>query len=137
MAPGDDVAQDEADVPSGGDAPGRKQLGEMLVEGGFLNPSQLQEALDEGRDTGQRLGQVVVNHGWASEEDVARLLAEQWGLDYVDRASIWFDAHALNRISREDAQRLEALPTRIEGGRIVVAVAEPSNQQIKELKEVI
>ena len=67
----------------------------------------------------------------------ARLLAEQWDLSYVDRASIWFDASALGRLSREDAQHLEALPVRVEGDRVLVAVAEPTEQRLAELRRLI
>jgi hypothetical protein len=79
----------------------------------------------------------VVRRGLATEDDVARLLAEQWGLDYVERSSIWFDANALAQMSREDAQRLEALPTRVEDGRVVVAVAEPTEQRLGALRELL
>ena len=46
-------------------------------------------------------------------------------------------ANALARLSREDAQRLEALPTRVDGGRVVVAVAEPTEQRLAALRELI
>src|SRR5207237_196318 len=51
--------------------------------------------------------------------------------------SIWFDADALARLSREDAQQLEALPIRVEGDRVMVAVAEPTEQRLAELRRVI
>jgi hypothetical protein len=115
----------------------RTPLGALLVAEGLLNEVQLHQALHLGSQTGERLGEIVVRQGLASEEDVARLLAEQWDLGYVDRASIWFDANALARLSREDAQRLEAMPTRVEDGRVVVAVAEPTEQRLAALREVI
>ena len=115
----------------------RVPLGQLLVAEGFLDNAQLDQALHVGSQTGERLGEVVVRQGLASEEDIARLLAEQWDLSYVDRASIWFDANALARLSREDAQRLEAMPTRVEDGRVVVAVAEPTEQRLAALREVI
>ena len=115
----------------------RTPLGALLVAEGLLNDVQLHQALHLGSQTGERLGEIVVRQGLASEEDVARLLAEQWDLGYVDRASIWFDANALARLSREDAQRLEAMPTRVEDGRVVVAVAEPTEQRLAALREVI
>lgn len=120
-----------------GPAPRRKPLGILLVEGGLIDEAQLEQALREGAQTGERLGEVVVRRRWATEDDVARSLAQQWGLGYVDRASIWFDADALKRLSREDAQRIEALPTRIEGERVVVAVAEPTEQRLAALEELI
>ncbi len=115
----------------------RVPLGQLLVAEGFISDVQLHQALHVGSQTGERLGEVVVRQGLASEEDIARLLAEQWDLSYVDRASIWFDANALARLSREDAQRLEAMPTRVQDGRVVVAVAEPTEQRLEELREVI
>jgi Type II secretion system (T2SS), protein E, N-terminal domain len=123
-----------ADSP---ETPVRVPLGQLLIQGGFLTQVQLDDALYEGSRTGERLGEVVVRRGLATEDDVARLLAEQWALDYVERSSIWFDANALARLSREDAQRLEALPTRVEDGRVVVAVAEPTEQRLGALRELL
>jgi len=115
----------------------RVPLGRLLVDAGFLTRPQLDDCLAEGSKTGERIGEVVVRRGLASEDDVARLLAEQWGLDYVERSAIWFDGNALAKLSREDAQRWEALPTRIEGGRVVVAVAEPTEQRIAAVRDLI
>ena len=115
----------------------RVPLGRLLVDAGFLTRTQLDDCLFEGSKTGERIGEVVVRRGLATEDDVARLLAEQWGLDYVERSAIWFDGNALTRLSREDAQRLEVLPTRIEGGRVVVAVAEPTEQRLAAIRELL
>ena len=126
----DDGTQAPPDVP-------RKPLGALLVEAGLIDDGQLAEALHEGTQTGERLGELVVSRGWATEDDVARLLAEQWDLSYVDRASIWFDPDALGRMSREDAQNLEALPVRVEGDSVMVAVAEPTEQRLAELRRLV
>jgi uncharacterized coiled-coil protein SlyX len=136
MATMEDERMSQEAVAGAGTAP-RVPLGQLLIAGGFLTQAQLDDALFEGSRTGDRLGEVVVRKGLASEDDIARLLAEQWDLEYVDRSSIWFDADALTRLSREDAQRLEALPTRVEGGRVVVAVAEPTEQRLEALRGLI
>lgn len=116
---------------------GRPALGTMLTERDFITKDQLAEALDEGAETGERLGEVVVRRGWISEHDLAKLLAEQWQLGFVDRASIWFDGQALGRMTKEDAQRLEALPTSVRDGQVVVAVAEPTQQRLNALKGIM
>src|SRR5579885_2484181 len=115
----------------------RPPLGRLFVDAGLLTQSQVDDALQEGSLTGERLGEIAVRRKLVSEDDVARMLAEQWGLDYVERSSIWFDPAALARLSREDAQELEALPTRVQDGRVVVAVAEPTEQRLAALREVI
>jgi hypothetical protein len=116
---------------------GRVPLGRLFVESGLLNDAQVEDALFEGSQTGERLGEIVVRRGLISEEDLAKTLAEQWSLSYVDRASIFFDPGALGSLSREDAQHLEAMPTRVQDGRIVVAVAEPTEQRLQALRDVI
>ena len=117
--------------------PARQALGTMLIERNFLTEAQLAEALEEGAANGERLGEVVVRRGWVGEDDLAKVLAEQWQLGYLDRTSIWFDGQALARITREDAQRLEALPTSVQEGRVVIALAEPTEQRLGALNEIM
>ena len=116
---------------------GRIPLGRLFVEAGLLSDSQVDEVLGESSQTGERIGEIAVRRGMISEDDLARTLAQQWNLSYVDRASIFFDAGALSRLSREDAHRLEAMPTRVQDGRVVVAVAEPTEARLQALREVI
>ena len=124
-------------VPEVEAAVGRPALGTMLTDRSFITREQLAEALAEGEATGERLGEVIVRRGWISEHDLAQVLADQWQLGFVDRASIWFDGQALGRMTKEDAQRLEALPTSVRDGRIVVAVAEPTQQRLNALKAIM
>lgn len=116
----------------------RTALGTLLIERGFLDSDRLDEALRVGAETGERLGEVVVRMGWASEDDLARTLADQWRLRYVERSAISFDGDALSRMSREEATRLEALPMRVsEDGSVVVALAEPTDARFLALHELL
>jgi Type II secretion system (T2SS), protein E, N-terminal domain len=116
----------------------RTALGTLLIERGFLDSARLEEALRIGAETGERLGEVVVRMGWASEDDLAKTLAEQWRLRYVERSAISFDGDALSRMSREEATRLEALPMRVtEDGAVVVALAEPTDARFLALHELL
>ena len=117
--------------------PERLPLGALLIEDGLINEAQLASALAESTQTGERIGETVVRHGWATEDDIARLLAEQVHLDYLQRASIFFDGEALGRLTREDAQRLEALPTRVRDGRVVVAVSDPTNERLAAVRDLM
>ena len=123
--------------PADGHPHARRPLGVMLVEAGFVTQNQVDEALAEGARTGERIGEIVVRHGWATEDDVAILLAEQWGLNFVASGGIWFESDALVRLSRDDARRVEALPTRIQDGRVVVAVAEPTEERLAHLRSLL
>jgi hypothetical protein len=116
----------------------RTALGTLLIEAGHIDSARLDEALRIGADTGERLGEVVVRMGWATEDDLAKTLAEQWHLRYVERSAISFDADALSRMSREEATRLEALPMQVsEDGAVIVALAEPTDARILALRALL
>lgn len=116
----------------------RTALGTLLVERDYLDQGQLEDALRTGEETGERLGEVIVRLGWVSEDDLAKVLAEQWHLRYFERSAISFDGRALRRMTREDAARLEALPIQeSEDGVIVVALAEPTEARLDALRTLL
>ena len=116
----------------------RTALGTLLIERGYLDQEQLDEALRRSAENGERLGEVIVKLGWASEDDLAKVLAEQWHLRYFERSAISFDGKALRRMSWEDASRLEALPIQEnDQGEVVVAVAEPTDARLLALRELL
>jgi hypothetical protein len=116
----------------------RTALGTLLIERGYIDQEQLDEALRRSAENGERLGEVIVNLGWASEDDLAKVLAEQWHLRYFERSAISFDGKALRRMSWEDASRLEALPIQeTDEGAVVVAVAEPTDARLLALRELL
>jgi hypothetical protein len=116
----------------------RTALGTLLIERGLLDDDRLQEALEISEENGERLGEVLVRLAWVSEDDLARVLAEQWQLRYCERSSISFDGEALRRMSREDAARLEALPIQVgHDGVLVVALAEPTESRLMALRTLL
>ena len=51
-----------------------KPLGAYLVESGLLSDEKLNLALIEQRKTGQRLGDVVSNHGWVNKHTIEYII---------------------------------------------------------------
>ena len=60
------------------DAEGRRPLGEIFVELGFVTRDELDEALAEQLRTGVRLGEILVEQGSLTRLDLATALAEHW-----------------------------------------------------------
>jgi len=55
----------------------KSRLGRLLVNRGYISEEQLQEALDHQRSTGQRLGEVAITAGWITQRDLDRTLKHQ------------------------------------------------------------
>jgi len=110
----------------------RPSFAALLVRAGLASDQEARDAVTEGLGTGERLGEVVIRKGWATEEQVAQLLAEQWQLPFMAAASISVDPIALQQVPLAVAQRLGGLPIGFDGERVILAIAEPTEDLFAE-----
>jgi type IV pilus assembly protein PilB len=104
-----------------------KQLGDILLEGGHVTRTQLDNALDEQRRLGRSLGRVMVDLGLLSESQLVAALAEQIGMTFVDLSDYAVDGSAVSRVADAVCRRHTALPIGYEDGKLLVAMADPAN----------
>jgi hypothetical protein len=62
----------------------RKRLGELLRDEELVSEEQLQAALALQEKERRPLGEVLVDQGTVTEESIARLVAHQYGLPFLD-----------------------------------------------------
>ena len=109
----------------------RRRIGDILLDSGVITPGQLQHALDSAKLVNgkkERLGQVIVRLGFATEQAVARALATQLRLEYFDAASVPIDETLVARVPSHLAERNTLLPLRLEvDGTLVIACSDPTN----------
>jgi type IV pilus assembly protein PilB len=103
------------------------QLGALLIARGLLTQEQLEAALEDQDHNHRSLGRILIDQGLVSEADLVATLASQLGLDYVDLSDEPVDPAATLLISDALARRYQALPIGWQDGRLVVAMADPSN----------
>ena len=104
------------------------QLGTLLCQQGLLSQADLDAALASQVDSGKPLGRVLIERGHISEIDLVRTLAQQVGLEFIDLSEHTVDASVAGLIPESLARRYQSLPVRWdEHGRLVVAMADPSN----------
>jgi type IV pilus assembly protein PilB len=103
------------------------RLGNLLLERGLVSADQLDEARTEQARTGRPLGRLLLERQALSEADLAQVVAEAAGLEYVDLDEHPIDPTATAVISDVMARRYTALPVSWDGDDLVVAMADPSN----------
>ena len=103
------------------------QLGSLLVANGLLTQESLERALEEQRESGRSLGRVLIDMGLVSEGHLVSTLAAHLGLEYVDLEEYTVDGSAATLISDSLARRYQALPIGWSDGKLIVAMADPSN----------
>jgi Type II secretion system (T2SS), protein E, N-terminal domain len=102
-------------------------LGRLLVAEHLLTPADVAEALVEAQDSGRRLGEVLIEWKLLSERDLARFLAQQEGLDFVDLAKHDLDDAAVDCLPESLARAHGVVAYGFHGTHLLVAVADPTN----------
>lgn len=95
---------------------------ETLQDAGMLTRSQIDEA--RATATGPILDALIAKD-IISQEDVAKTLAAQSGLDFVDISQMALPEHVTNILDAETAQRYQAIPIADREDALVIAVADP------------
>ncbi|MEV6872991.1 ATPase, T2SS/T4P/T4SS family [Amycolatopsis sp. NPDC051128] len=115
-------------------APGGSRLGEMLIDAGLATKDQVVTALEQSERVGKRVGSLLVELGTLSERDLARMVAKQHSLEFVDLRDVTPDPVVTELLSEETARALIAVPLGLEGERVAVAVASPSEATLRLLE---
>src|SRR5262245_24253377 len=104
-------------------------LGTLLVNDGSITAGQLEAALAEkDRDPAKRLGEILVEQGSASRRQIARVLAAQHELEYVELDESSVEPEVAGLLPESLARRYLAVPVRLlPDGFVPVAVADPTN----------
>jgi type IV pilus assembly protein PilB len=105
-----------------------QHLGSLLINRGLLNVEQVKRAFEEQQLTGRRLGEIVVGHGWVTSQELAKALAVQNGLEYIDLSETALETEVAMLLPKELAVRYEAVPVRfLSADLLLVAVADPTD----------
>src|SRR5580692_5705957 len=105
----------------------KKRLGEALHERGKITAADLEKVIAEQQGKLIHLGELLLDRGIVAKTDLASALEDTSGTPYLDCAEVTPTPEALRLIPQAMAERLLALPIRIEQERLVVAMASPQN----------
>ena len=102
-----------------------KPLGEILVDLGYSEQTDVDEALNRQRSGGGRLEDTLVQSGKISPEMLARSLAMQLGYEFIEESNIKVDPYAVTLVPEATARRYSAMPIRLDGNTLIVAMKDP------------
>jgi len=111
-------------------AEGKKlRLGDLLVAHGVVTDEQIGEALNHQRAAGHKklLGEVLLELDLVTPTQVATVLAEEYQLPFAQITPARHDPAVLDLLPVEFLEQNLVLPLFTVGGKLTVAVVEPSN----------
>jgi type IV pilus assembly protein PilB len=106
--------------------PFKGRLGDLLIDGKLIDEDQLELALAKQKESGGKLGEVLVSMGFLDARALADALAAVLGLEVLNLRRENVDPAALAMLTESVARTQLAIPVRFEGNYLQIAVAEPS-----------
>jgi type IV pilus assembly protein PilB len=99
---------------------------ELLRESGLVNEQNLTHA-NKTKKPGESIVEALIKSGSVSEEDVARTMAVNSGMEFVDLTGQAVNADLKNVVSEEVARRYGVIPLNFDQGRLQIAISDPNN----------
>ncbi len=103
------------------------RLGELLVREKLITPLQLQQAMDETKRSGSRLGAELTKLGFLEENELTAFLSKQYGVPSINLADFDIDREIIKLVPREVVKKHQIIPINRTGSTLIVAMADPSN----------
>ncbi len=103
----------------------KKKLGELLIESGLISENDLTEVLAEQKTKRKKVGEILVEAGFCTEIEIATALSSQLGMQFIDLKNTAVEPVAIDIIPERVARKHLIIPTNIDGKDLHVAMADP------------
>ncbi|MBI3098675.1 MAG: Flp pilus assembly complex ATPase component TadA [Planctomycetes bacterium] len=104
----------------------RKPLGKILELMKVVNPKQVKEALQVQHDTpGKKIGEILIEKGWATSGQVTEALAKQFEMPFVDLANMEIADEIISAIPHSVATEHKIVPVKKNGRTVTIAMSDP------------
>jgi type IV pilus assembly protein PilB len=105
---------------------GKRKLGQVLVDLGFIDENQLWELMEEARQTNQLLGQTAVARGLITEDQLYQALAEEHNLKLANLSEVKPSTDALALVPETMANVYKILPLSLANKVLTVVIGDPN-----------
>src|ERR1041385_7737959 len=99
----------------------------MLLAANLIDEVQMQIALAEQKETGKRFGSTLVDLKFIDENVLAAFLSKQIDVPCISLLRIDIPKKVRRLINRETVLSCQAIPIRIENGKLEVAMVDPTD----------
>jgi len=114
-----------------------QKLGEMLIYYKIITPEQLEEGLKIQKDREKRIGEIVIELGMVTQDEINWVLGKQLNIPYVQINVANIDIQLSKNISENALKKFKAMPIMELNDELVVAMADPTDEEaIKMIKKI-
>jgi MSHA biogenesis protein MshE len=103
------------------------RLGDLLMQQRLISQEQLTEALEKQRQSGRKLGRILAENGFASDDEVSAAIAHQLQIPLVDLERVHTDSDLARLLPEHLARRFRAVVVENRQNAFLVAMADPTD----------
>ncbi|MFH1757540.1 MAG: type IV-A pilus assembly ATPase PilB [Pseudomonadota bacterium] len=103
------------------------RLGELLVSKGLITAKQLEDALQEQKISGNKLGSSLVKLGLITEKNLVSFLSRHYGVPAIDLSEAQIDPEVIKMIPPDVVFKYQVIPIKRIGSTLRVSMSDPSN----------
>ncbi|MDO8206400.1 MAG: ATPase, T2SS/T4P/T4SS family [Gallionella sp.] len=107
--------------------PEKVRLGDLLVQQQLISQDQLKFALEEQKSTGRKLGRVLVDNGFVTEEKISEALAKQLNIPYINLKYYNINVEQVRKLPENQARRFRSIVLEDRNGVLLVGMADPTD----------
>src|SRR5258706_4126514 len=107
--------------------PEKIRLGDLLIAQKIISQEQLKIALKQQKKAGRRLGRVLVEKGFTSDEQICEAISRQLNVPYVNLKFYNFNNDLVRRLPEAQARRFRAVLLEDKRSAYLVGMADPTD----------
>jgi type IV pilus assembly protein PilB len=105
-----------------------RRLGQILVDLGYISDQQLKQLLEEqASHPSEKIGKLAEEMGLITDEQRTMALAEQFNMQVCNLGEIQVPREVVKEINDAMAQMYKVVPIKLEDNQLTVATSEPQN----------
>lgn len=114
-----------------------QKLGEMLIHYKIITPEQLKDGLKIQKNLEKRIGEILIELGRVTQDEINWVLGKQLDLPYVQVNADNIDIQLSKNISEDVLKKFKVIPIMELNDELVVAMADPTDEEaIEMVKEI-
>ena len=107
--------------------PEKIRLGDTLIAQKIISQEQLKLALEQQKKSGRRLGRILIDQGFANDEQICEAISRQLNIPYVNLKVQNVSGELVRRLPETQARRFRALVLEERRGGYLVGMADPTD----------
>jgi MSHA biogenesis protein MshE len=107
--------------------PKKVRIGDLLITHKVISQEQLNAALADQKKSGRKLGRVLIENGYISEDQLLNLLSQQLSIPFIDLKRYNYKPETVRLIPETHARRFRAIALDDARGALLVGMADPTD----------